>query len=425
MSLPVSPLSPVSSRSPAPSPASSSSPAAAVRPLPRGVPRVALPLALLVGLAVWAWFLHGQSGGRDLAFSLLAGAAFGVVLQRGRFCFLCNFRDFLERREPRGVIAILVALAAGTILYHAVMMAWAPAPQPGRLPPNAHIGPVGPVLAVAAFVFGVGMAISGSCLSAHFYRLGEGSPTSPFALIGAAAGFLLGFLTWNPLFSLAIYASPAIWLPHRLGYAGTILASLGLLAAIALLALRFASPASTTVDTRFDLAGVARKMFVDRWPPVVAGVLVAVISAIAFLRVAPLGVTAELGSVVRTAGFSAGLLPDTLHGLDLLRGCATVVKETLLSRNGLFVIGLVVASFAAAFAAGQFQPARPTGAQIVKGLSGGVLMGWGAMTGLGCTVGVLLSGVHAGALSGWVFLAFCTLGVWLGLLAMKRLASAS
>jgi len=30
-----------------------------------------------------------------------------------------------------------------------------------------------------------------------------------------------------------------------------------------------------------------------------------------------------------------------------LRGCATVVKETLLSRNGLFVIGLVVASFAA------------------------------------------------------------------------------
>jgi hypothetical protein len=50
-------------------------------------------------------------------------------------------------------------------------------------------------------------------------------------------------------------------------------------------------------------------------------------------------------------------------------------------------------------------------------------MGWGAMTGLGCTVGVLLSGIHAGALSGWVFLAFCTLGVWLGLLAMRRIAA--
>jgi uncharacterized protein len=34
-------------------------------------------------------------------------------------------------------------------------------------------------------------------------------------------------------------------------------------------------------------------------------------------------------------------------------------------------------------------------------------MGRGAMTGLGCTVGVLLSGVHAAAGSGWIFLVFC------------------
>lgn len=383
--------------------------------------RVALPVALLATIAIWAWSLHGQTNGRDLSFSLLAGAAFGVVLQRGRFCFLCNFRDFLERREPRGLIAIIVALAAGAVLYHAVMMAWVPQPQPGRLPPNAHIGPVGPILAVASFVFGLGMAVSGSCLSAHFYRLGEGSPTSPFALIGAAIGFLLGFLTWNKLFSLAIYASPALWLPHQLGYTGTIVLTLALCLLLALLLLRFASAGTEVTETRFDLPGVAGKIFIERWPPVLVGLCVAVISAIAFLRVAPLGVTAELGSIVRTGGDAVGLLPDTLHGLDLLRGCATVVKETILSRNGLFVIGLVIASFAAAYAAGQFKPARPTGAQIVKGLAGGVLMGWGAMTGLGCTVGVLLSGIHAGAVSGWVFLAFCTLGVWLGLLAMRRL----
>ncbi len=390
--------------------------------MPLSLSRTVVPFALLAAVAIWAWFLQGQGGGRDLAFSLLAGTAFGIVLQRGRFCFLCNFRDFLERREPRGLIAIIVALAAGVVLYHAVMMAWVPVPQPGRLPPNAHIGPVGPVLAVAAFVFGLGMAISGSCLSAHFYRLGEGSPTSPFALIGAAAGFFVGFLTWNPLFSLAIYASPAIWLPHQLGYTGTVVLSLGLCALLALLVLRFASGEARTVEARFDLRAVSAKVFVERWPPVLTGVAVAVISAIAFLRVAPLGVTAELGSIVRTAGSSAGLLPDTLHGLDLLRGCATVVKEALLSANGLFVIGLVIAGFAAALAAGQFRPAAPTRAQIVKGLSGGLLMGWGAMTGLGCTVGVLLSGIHAGALSGWVFLAFCTLGVWLGLLAMRRIA---
>lgn len=385
--------------------------------------RVAVPITLLVAIGVWSWFLHTQTGGRDLSFSLLAGAAFGIVLQRGRFCFLCNFRDFVERQEARGLISIIVALAAGVVLYHAVMMAWVPVPQPGRLPPNAHIGPVGPVLAFAALAFGIGMAISGSCLSAHLYRLGEGSPTSPFALIGAAAGFFVGFLTWNPLFSLAIYASPAIWLPHSLGYTGTLLLSLALCAALALLLLRFAVRGTESREVGLDLSSAARRVFIERWPPVLVGLMVAAISAIAFLRVAPLGVTAELGSIVRTGGASAGLLPDTLHGLDLLRGCATVVKETLLSPNGVFVAGLVIASFAAAFAAGQFKPTTPTKAHIVKGLSGGLLMGWGAMTGLGCTVGVLLSGIHAGALSGWVFLAFCLVGTWFGLTVMRRLAA--
>lgn len=36
-------------------------------------------------------------------------------------------------------------------------------------------------------------------------------------------------------------------------------------------------------------------------------------------------------------------------------------------------------------------------------LIGGILLGWGVMLGLGCTVGVLLSGTMAAALSGWIF----------------------
>lgn len=56
-----------------------------------------------------------------------------------------------------------------------------------------------------------------------------------------------------------------------------------------------------------------------------------------------------------------------------------------------------------------------------RDLIGGALMGWGAMTALGCTIGVLLSGIHAEALAGWVFLFACTAGVWVGLIAMRRL----
>ncbi|MFD1332563.1 YeeE/YedE family protein [Methylopila musalis] len=382
-------------------------------PLPRlGSWPVLVALATLAGLAAAAHLLGQTPGaiGARQSFALLAGAAFGLTLQRGRFCFLCNLRDLTRDGDPRGVLAILAALAIGAIGYAAVFGAWVPNPFGGRLPPTAHVGPVSPALAVAAFVFGVGMALSGSCLSAHLYRLGEGSPTSPFALVGAVAGFVLGFQTWNPIFLASVAEAPVVWLPAVLGYPGWLALTLAVLAGLAALALARSRPVSPTTAEPLTLRGAARATLADRWPALPTGLLVGLIGTLAYLRVAPLGVTAEIGSAARTAAGAAGLLPSTLFGLDGLRGCATVVKETLLSENGLFVLGLVAASFAAALVSGRFAPALPNRGQVLRGLAGGALMGWGAMTALGCTVGVLLSGIQAGALAGWVFLVFVTLG---------------
>jgi len=390
--------------------------------------RPALPIlvAILIvaGLAYAVWSLSdADSNSRALAFSLGLGAVFGAVLQRSRFCFYCHTREFLEERDPRGVLAILLALTVGAVGYLVVFGAWLPVPAPERLPPTAHIGPVSWVLGLAAFVFGVGMAVSGSCISAHFYRLGEGSPTAPFALIGTAAGFGAGFLSWNWLYLTSISAAPVVWLPHQLGYGGAIALTLAVLVALALAVLRASRVKLTPpAAASFDLDHVARAMFVQRWPAYVGGLAVGVLSAVAYLRVAPLGVTAELGSLVRTAADQLALLPSTLHGLDGFRGCATVVKQALLSNNGLFVGGLVLASFASALVSGEFKPRKPRFDEIWRGLLGGLLMGWGAMVALGCTVGVLLSGIHAGALSGWVFLAFCFAGVAAGVWARRRFA---
>lgn len=385
---------------------------------------IRLPLAALViaALALGYWSLAEMGAeGRSLAFALLMGGAFGLVLQRSRFCFYCNLRDLIDKREAGGVLAILAALAVGAIGYAAIFGAWLPTPAAGRLPPTAHIGPVSLVLAGASFVFGLGMAVSGSCLSAHFYRLGEGSVVAPFAIAGAGLGFGLGFLTWNPLFDLATADAVIVWLPHHLGYTGSLVLTLGLVAALALLALWWARPQARPSTSAPTVSAVLRSIFVTRWSGIVGGVLVGIIATLYYFRVAPLGVTAELGSIVRTAGNDLDLVPSTLFGLDVLRGCATVVKETLLSNNGLFVLGLVGASLASALIAGQFSVRRLTLLDVVRGLGGGVLLGWGAMTALGCTVGVLLSGIHAGALSGWVFLVFCGLGATMGIVAARVL----
>lgn len=374
--------------------------------------RFGLPALITIALG-WGFLALDAQGpaGRPLALSLVLGAAFGAVLQRSRFCFYCNLRDLVEKREAGGVIAILVALAVGAIGYTTIFGAWLPTPALERLPPTAHIGPVSITLVIASFAFGIGMAISGSCLSAHFYRLAEGSVISPFAIVGALIGFGIGFLTWNPLF-LAITSNAFIlWLPHHLGYAGGLLATLLAVAALAVLALWWSRPKVLDAPAPMTLREAGNALFLRRWPPVIAGTLVGVIATLAYFRVAPLGVTAELGSIARTAGTSWNMLPSTLFGLDGLRGCATIVKEALLSNNGLFVIGLIAASFITSLLADQFKPRRLTGKDVVRGLSGGLLLGWGAMTALGCTVGVLLSGIQAGSLSGWVFLLAMTLGI--------------
>ena len=360
--------------------------------------RAALSGLIAAGLAAAAWRLSGEPGGARLALSLVFGALFGFVLQRSRFCFYCQWREFLIEGDPRGMLGILAALAAGVAGYAVVLGAWMPDPSGTRLPPDAHIGPVGPVLVLAGLAFGAGMAVSGSCISAHLYRLGEGSPTAPFALLGTGLGFVLGFLSWNPLYLASVSEAPVLWLPRHLGYGLSLALSLALLAALAWPLLR-RLPAPQPRASHAPLHAV----FVARWPVWLGGLAVGALGTLAYLRVGPLGVTAEIGGRSRQAAGALGLLPDRLEGLDTFRGCATALRDAILTPNGLFIGGLVLAALAAALLAGQFRPALPTRGQVVRGLAGGVLLGWGAMTGLGCSVGTLLSGIMAGAVSGWVF----------------------
>lgn len=365
------------------------------------------PYALLISAvllaAITAATLLVESS--KIAKSLALGALFGIVLQRSRFCFLCHTRDFLTRRDVRGVAAILLALAVGTLGYHVILTAWLPDPAGGRLPPDAHIGPAGPVLAMAAFVFGIGMAISGSCISGHLYRLGEGSSTAPFALLGTLAGFGIGFLTWNPLYVASIATAPVLWLPAHLGYTSWLLLQLTALATLAALlaSLAKSAPDRDAPTHSSPLRHAIRRILVDRWPATVGGAIVGVLAAVAYFQVQPLGVTAAIGSLVRGFLADTALLPETLHGLDAFAGCRTTAAPTL-TPNAAFVLGLVFASFATALPAGQFEPAWPTRAQVLRGTIGGALLGWGAMTAIGCTVGTLLSGTIAGAASGWIFL---------------------
>lgn len=405
-----------------------------------------LVLALLV---VWGVWLQIQTGGTTLVFALLCGVALGVAFQRSRFCFYCHARDWLEDRDPRGMLAIVLAIAIGLVGYTVVLGGWIVNPSAGRLPPDMHIGPVSWVLVLAGAAFGLGMVVSGSCISAHWYRLSEGSAASPFALLGTALGFIMGFKSWNGLYSVAIADAPVVWLPGHLGYGGALLAQLAVLALVAAYLWRGFASASyqrkmalasgDTGSAHFSggfatayttprapghvpsLSAIWAQLWQGRWSYWSGGLIVGLVGAFAIIRMPPLGVTALLGSASRQWADAQGWIPLTMHGLDGFAGCSTTPQSSFLTPNAVLLTGIVGGAFVAAFLSRQFIFKMPGWRDVVRGLSGGVLLGWGAMVGLGCTVGTLLSGSQAGALSGWVFGAAMFVAIWAGLQIKRRL----
>ncbi len=372
--------------------------------------RTSVAGVIVLGLLFWAYLLSSntETGGRA-SFSLLIGLALGIVFERGRFCFFCIFRDSIESRKNSGFLSVITALAVGAVGYAIVFGMYLPDTSSEYLPPGAHIGPTSWVLAVAALAFGFGMALSGACISGHLYRIGQGSLRAIPALIGVLIGLGIGFITWNTLYLRAIQEAPTLWLPHYIGYAGSLAVTLAALGVIAYFLLK-----SNTESAPEKASGLA--LLRSKFSPAMTGALVGVIGTIAYMRIEPLGVTRQLSSLSRKAFEGQSLLPETINGLDTLAGCVGLVTETI-SNNGWLIIGFVLASFAGALSANRFKFEIPTIRNSSTALFGGVLMGWGSMTALGCTVGVLLSSTQAFAVSGWIFFLFAFLGVYLGIKA--------
>lgn len=372
-------------------------------------------VGLIAGLIALANYIGElKDFGTDASVSLLLGTALGIAFERGRFCFFCIWRDAIDRNYNSGLTSIYTALAVGSVGYTVIFGLFKPDASNG-LPPLAHIAPVSWPLVLAAFVFGIGMALSGACISGHVYRLAEGSLRAIAGLVGTVIGFVLAFTTWNPLYEAGIKDAPVIWLPNYLGYTGSLLLTLGVLIALTFFAIKRADPKEQKriAQPTNDLAQIRENIVRKRWSPWLTGAIVGAVGVVAYLRVEPLGTTRQINSWSQNLAGALGVKPESFAGMDTLAGCIGVANE-IITNNGWIILGLFVAAFASAVSGNRFkfEPINITNGSTA--LLGGVLLGWGSFTALGCTVGVLLSGTQAFALSGWVFLLFSFLGVFVG-----------
>lgn len=374
--------------------------------------------SIFLGLVVAAFYVAATSPDNSpKSLMLIIGSALGIAFERGRFCFYCIFRENIQEKKTRGMQSVLTAIAVGAVGHAVIFGLYLPNPRGEGLPPSAHIAPISEPLVLGAIAFGVGMVLSGACISGHLYRLGQGYFRAIPALIGTLFGFGVGYITWNSLYLNTISNRRTFWLPRSLGYGGTLLVWLVVIGILAVLVKRrgrsgdnAASPTEISTLSRVSL----RDLVNGTWGPVITGAVVGGIGILSYLRLEPLGVTAQLSSWSRTYMDSQDLLPDVLHGIDVLKGCVGIISATL-TENGMLIIGFTVASFASAFAGGRFKPVRPTLGNGTTALIGGALMGWGSMTSLGCTVGNLLSGTQAFATSGVVFALVTYCAVWASL----------
>ena len=379
--------------------------------------RTAIAGLLILLLLALAYVLSSGEQANTAPISLLMGTALGILFERGRFCFFCIFREGIEEKNSTPFISVLVAIATGAIGYSVVFGQFLPDTSSDSLPPGAHIAPISWPLALAAFAFGVGMALSGACISGHLYRLGQGYLRAIPALIGSVVGFALGFFSWNWFYLNAISDSPTLWLPHYIGYSGSLILTLLVLALIGVVALKKGVNSEAFRSSPSQFVSVSTSLYRaihERWSPITTGAIVGVIGVVAYLRIEPLGVTRQISTTTRTLMDKQQIGPETINGLDRMAGCIAVVSEAI-TNNGWLILGIVVASFAAALSGNRFKLSKLTARNATSALLGGVLLGWGSMISLGCTIGVLLSGTQAFAVSGWVFFAFAGLGVWIGL----------
>jgi uncharacterized membrane protein YedE/YeeE len=180
-----------------------------------------LGAAVLVGLIAmshhYSKLAYTEAGGL-----LLFGAAFGVVIQRCRFCFVRAFRDPFMTGEA--AIGKAVALSIIVASIGVAVLKWN-----GFRGESMFVVPTfGWGSMVGGVIFGIGMVIAGGCGSGTLWRVAEGNLKLWIVLFA--------FATSNSIINAFMQSrglrdklGVAIFLPDLLGWEGAILLVVGIL----------------------------------------------------------------------------------------------------------------------------------------------------------------------------------------------------
>ncbi|WP_178075877.1 hypothetical protein [Paenibacillus oralis] len=115
---------------------------------PRKPKKSQLPIALLATVLVIGFGLYLNQYNGKMVIYLLFGLAFGVVLQRARFCFTASMRDPWITGSTSVTRAVLLACSLATIGFTAIKFSAFAAGNP--IPGIENVGQISLALAIGA-----------------------------------------------------------------------------------------------------------------------------------------------------------------------------------------------------------------------------------------------------------------------------------
>ena len=151
-----------------------------------------------------------------LGFFWLTGIGFGFILQKARFCFTASLRDPYLTGSTSLTKAVLIAFVVTTIGFTAIKYGAFIRGLP--IPGQGYVVPISFATIFGAFIFGIGMVISGGCASGTLMRVGEGFYMQMLSLAFFIIGSLWGahdFGWWKLHFMIE---GKAVFLPDVFGW---------------------------------------------------------------------------------------------------------------------------------------------------------------------------------------------------------------